>query len=104
MALYTYSKPLGNATLASERYYYFVLHCRYMLFRLCMEWTDLEFGPDGCGEHEKVERIGYSVICGVPMTLTVNGLMVVMVRVYTIPGVHSGYASESTPSQRHNGF
>ena len=34
--------------------------------------------PEGSGEQEKMEKTGYKIICGAPMTLTVKGLMMMM--------------------------
>ena len=34
--------------------------------------------PEGSGEQEKIEKTGCKIICGVPMTLAVKGLMMIM--------------------------
>ena len=51
------------------------------------EWTGLEFGKSqGAVENrEKIEKIGCKIICGVPTTLAVKGLMmmIMILRHYT---------------------
>ena len=34
--------------------------------------------PEGSGEQGKMEKTGYKIICGAPTTLTVKGLMMMM--------------------------
>ena len=44
------------------------------------EWTGLEFGKSqrAVENREKMEKIGYKIICGAPTTLAVKGLMMMM--------------------------
>ena len=52
------------------------------------EWTGLEFGRSkrASGEQGKMEKTGCKITCGAPTTLTVKGLMMMMMMM-TLDGV-----------------
>ena len=43
-----------------------------------MDWPGVWQVPEGSGELRKMEKTGCKVICGAPTTLTVKGLMMMM--------------------------
>ena len=50
------------------------LHLHLSLKHQEMDRPGVQQVPDGSGEQEKMEKTGCKIICGAPMTLTVNGI------------------------------
>ena len=46
-----------------------------------MDWTGVPKVPEGSGEQGKMEKSGCKIICGAPATLTVKGLMMIMIMI-----------------------
>ena len=50
-----------------------------------MDWPGVRQIPEGSGEQGKMEKTGCKIICGAPTTLTVKGLMIMMMMMNFYP-------------------